>query len=292
MHFAKLILRVGFGVALASLFYEVQAGAQDSPKPPITDLYGDPLPPHAILRLGTTRFHHQSFIKDAAFSPDGQMLASAAANQDTGIALWEIPSGRLLRRLIPAGERPRWTHALVFSPDGKKLLTGDVGGTIHLWDVGSAGQLHSIDAHSGYPGATAVAFSRDGRWMASGGADCAVRVWSTDGGRELLSFDLPPQPRQDVPAAGAGFARAVTGRIAALAFSPDGHYLAAGISQRPAQPGAGKIRVWDIQANQPVSWIDGRSGELESLVFTPDGSQLISGGNITMPREKFGSIPP
>ena len=289
MRIAGLLVGVGFVVCFAGVIRPALAAqpAEGAAAAPATDLYGDPLPPHALLRLGTTRFHHQSFIYDAAISPDGRTLASAAPNQDVGIALWEIPSGRLLRRLTPAADRPPWTYDLAFSPDGKKLLTGGIGGTVHLWDVASGDELFSIVAHSGFPGASAVAFSRDGRWIASGGADCVVRVWSADGGRELLSFDTLGQPQGNHPEKGR-FGGPATPAIAALAFSPDGRLLAAGISRRPSQPHTGKIRVWDVQANQPVSWIDDRQGELESLVFTPDGRRLISGGNITIPREKLG----
>lgn len=256
---------------------------------PLLDAYGDPLPPDALLRLGTTRFHHQSWIRDAAIAPDGRMLASAAVNQDVGIALWEIPSGRLLVRLMPAGDRPPWTNCLVFSPDGKKLLTGDVGGKVHLWSLVTGDELYSIEAHPGHMGVTAVAFSRDGQWIASGGADCVVRVWSADRGRELLSFDALGQPRGAAPAGLAGAGLIEQGpAIASLAFSPDARLLAAGISQRPAQSKGGKIRAWDLQTNQPVSSIDDRPGDLESLVFTPDGRQLIAGGNVTIPREQLG----
>lgn len=101
----------------------------------LLDAYGDPLPPDALLRFGTTRFHHQAWICDAAIAPDGRMLASAAVNQDVGIALWEIPSGRLLDRLMPAGDRPPWTQSLAFSPDGKKLLTGDIEGSVRVWSL-------------------------------------------------------------------------------------------------------------------------------------------------------------
>jgi WD40 repeat protein len=101
---------------------------------PHFDAYGDPLPPHAVLRLGTTRLHHQAFIQDTAFSPDGRILASAAGNQDAAVSLWELPSGRLLRRLAaPLDDNFRpWVNALAFSPDGTKLLTGEMRGTLRL----------------------------------------------------------------------------------------------------------------------------------------------------------------
>ncbi|HJT36439.1 MAG TPA: hypothetical protein VJ783_30735, partial [Pirellulales bacterium] len=256
---------------------------------PLLDAYGDPLPPDALLRLGTTRFHHQSWIRDAAISPDGRMLASAAVNQDVGIALWEIPAGLLLDRLLPAGDRPPWTNCLAFSPDGKKLLTGDFGGKVRLWSLVTGDELYSIEAHPGEMGVTAVAFSRDGQWIASGGADCVVHVWSADSGEKLLSFDTLGQPQEARPAGlgGAGLVDAGPA-IAGLTFSPDRRLLAAGISGRRAGSKAGKIHIWHLDTTELVSSIDDRPGELESLFFTPDGKEVISGGSVTIPREDFG----
>lgn len=274
----------------------------DDPVPPhsdrpLLDAYGDPLPPDALLRLGTTRFHHRSWIRDAAISPDGRLLASAAANQDVGIALWEIPSGRLLDRLMPAGDHPPWTNCLAFSPDGKKLLTGDIGGNVHLWNLVTGDELFSIEAHADNMGVTAVAFSRDGQWIASGGANCVVRVWSTEGGEELLSFDMLGEPQDARPrglAGGMGGAGLVAPApvIASLAFSTDRRLLAAGLSQRPSQPKAGKIQIWQLETTETVSSMDDRTGELESLIFTPDGKQLISGGKVPIPREGPGQPDP
>lgn len=265
----------------------------------LLDAYGDPLPPHALVRLGTQRFHPESFVTATAFSPDGRLLASTAAGQATAISLWEVPSGHLIRRLTMPAEGKIWpsTNALAFCPDGQRLLTGDGLGRLHLWNVANGGEIYSIAAHDasrGFDGVSAVAFSDDGAWFASGGADGVARVWNTDTGRELLSFDvLGPQPPVPIPE-GIDFpvprrAGMPPGALAALAFSPDGRFLSVGMVQRPFASKAGKIRIWDLEANQPVRSLDTSCGELMSLAYTPDGRQLISGGNVMMPRRSSAS---
>lgn len=292
---AKLLVNVACALCSANIF-KVAIAAKPATHAPLlskTDLYGDALPPNALLRLGTLRLHHQSFVNAAAFSRDGSMLAAAAV-MDADIVLWEIPSGRMLRRLTGPSRGEFWpsTNALTFSPDGKELLTGNTLGTVCLWGVATGEEVCSIAAHSGRPeldGVTAVAFSADGEWFASGGTDGVVRVWSTHGGHELLSFDTPPQPQEAFRGAGpSGNAVGPPGNIAAVAFSPDGKFLAAGIARCPFQSKTGKILIWDLNSNQPVRWIDESNGELVSLFYTPDGKHLISGGNVAIPLEKYG----
>ncbi|HEY84814.1 MAG TPA: hypothetical protein G4N96_06860 [Chloroflexi bacterium] len=69
-------------------------------------------------------------IRDLAFSPDGNILASAG---NYGIVrLWQIPSGDLLHTL-----KPHTTHisSIEFFPDGKAILSGSDDSTIRLWNV-------------------------------------------------------------------------------------------------------------------------------------------------------------
>src|SRR5262245_16828950 len=69
-------------------------------------------------------------VYSLAFSPDGKNLASdgdiiknnlLAGGQ---VTLWEIPSGRLLRTIIVNSEITTYTNTFVFTPDGKRLVTG------------------------------------------------------------------------------------------------------------------------------------------------------------------------
>jgi WD40 repeat protein len=283
---------IAFRLCQAAVLLTVCAAAkEDNPtscasEKPVLDAYGDPLPPQAILRLGTARLHHQSFIQDAAFSPDGRVLVTVSGNQNGSISLWKLPSGRLLRRLtLPAkGQFRPWSNAVAFSPDGTKLLSADIHGKLRLWDISTGNADYSIEAHAESHGATAVAFSTDGQWIASGGGDGVVRVWSSDRGRELLSFDpFPPISER------AGAYRGVfpPGSVAALAFSPDGKSLATGIAECWFRAKTDKIQIWDIESNQSVHSLDGPNGFLSSLAYTPDGKYLVSGTNSTMPREKL-----
>jgi WD40 repeat protein len=114
---------------------------------PHLDQHGDPLPPGAITRFGTTHYRvgWMRMRHSHALSPDGKTLA---VEDRDGIALWDTDTGRLVRRLpwrTGQGVYPQF--ALRYSQDGKRLarLAGRV---VAVWDLVTGRELFDIDYKS------------------------------------------------------------------------------------------------------------------------------------------------
>jgi WD40 repeat protein len=229
-------------------------------------------------------------ILAAAFSPDGQLLATC--DTDCNVRVWAVNSGKLL--LICRGHA-NWVRAVAFSPDGKTLASCSADGTIRLWDVRDGvciktllGHDHEVfaiayrpdgqwlvsvsgdrtlklwDLATGQCVATltghtnwvrAVAFSPDGRTLASSGADDTIRLWT------LMDADSPSPSR---------VLKGHRGWVRSLAFSPDGEVLASASSDRT-------IKLWDYETGDCLRTYVGHQGSIYSIAFDATGDVLISG---------------
>src|SRR5262249_31722599 len=105
----------------------------------------EPLPPGAVGRLGSARFRHGAPVRSLAYSPDGQVLATAAG--DRTVRLWEASTGVERRRLACPGE----VGAVAFSPDGQVLAaatTDRFAGVICLWDAATGKVLRRLTGYT------------------------------------------------------------------------------------------------------------------------------------------------
>ncbi len=111
-----------------------------------------------------------------------------------------------------------------------------------------------------------LAFSRDGRRLAVGEHHRQTMMQFY----RVQVFDVVTQNRvAEYKIRGGDLQTKRTG-VSALAFSPDGRWLAAGSR-------SGTIQVWDtLITNAPPITLAGHETPVRSLAFTPDGTTLVS----------------
>ncbi len=80
------------------------------------------------LQVIAQRPAHNSTIVHIEFSRDGSLLLSAS--QDRTVVLWDTRTWQPKHKLFG---HDQGIGAAAFSPDGKTIATGDLGGTIKLW---------------------------------------------------------------------------------------------------------------------------------------------------------------
>src|SRR5439155_24042914 len=76
-------------------------------------------------------------------------------------------------------DEPKGTRSVAFSPDGKRLVTGNYDNALRLYDAGTTKLIAIGDSKSGghKNGVNGVCFFADGKHVATAGLDNTVRVW-------------------------------------------------------------------------------------------------------------------
>jgi WD40 repeat protein len=154
--------------------------------------------------------HPHSSGRQLAFSPDGTYLAAALV---TSVRIWHVNDWKLIQRLV--GDR--YAESIAWSPDSKNLASAD-GPGVQLWRVADGELLRSWYAHR--YSLNSMAWSPDGEIIATAtGTRSPFFFWDDD-----LHINL-------WRASDGTFLRRLKGHkylIVALAFSPDGKWLASG----------------------------------------------------------------
>jgi RNA polymerase sigma factor (sigma-70 family) len=214
-------------------------------RPPRTDQAGDPLPPAALARLGTTRLRHSGVVWQTAFAPDSKTIV---ATSQSGLHFWDVVKGSEIRRLTSGFGG----YVAAFSPDGKAVAT-TIRGRLCLVDP-SSGKVRAKFAGEQNPD-TIVAFSPDGKLLASWGNTPTIRLWDVATEQQCSPLVAKASP------------------VSHAVFSPDSRMLAAvGWNDKA-------IRLWDLASGKELPPLEGHRDSVLAVAFAPDGKTLASTGN-------------
>lgn len=241
---------------------------------------------------------HTDRIPALAWHPSGQRLYSAG--WDTTARVWDIAT---CDPIILLNSHHNQVFAMTLNAQGTMLACADAADRIHLWDVARHRTLQVLEIHEGE--IRALAFSPDGRYLASGGEDRIIRLSTLDGksattaplkkkavepavvilndfavssdvavspdGRHLAHISSTGLRLWNVESGSAAQQLENGQDLAALAYSPDGLWLAGG-------SGDAKLRLWNTKTGKQQGTLQGQDLPITAVAFAPDSKTLASSG--------------
>ena len=274
-------------------------GAQESTR---KDLFGDPIPEGALVRMGSVRFRSDSSIACIVFAPDGKSVVTAGYSNK--VTFWDVATGKPARTITFAGSS---VSAMQFSRDGKVLALACDNSTIRLLDPRNGAEKRSFQDPMYRYSTMTMSLSPDGKvvavthrsyrqivlWDAETGAQKRrianvgnyntppvvftpdsshfITQW-TDGRLHLIETSTGKDVRNLEPTVAANVAPNVT-RITSLALSRDGKQ----VIDRPY--GEQFYRIVEVASGKEVrrwNWTGGQQySSTGALALTPNGRFLV-----------------
>lgn len=185
-------------------------------------------------------------ISVAALSPDRETLAWALP--DFQLQLIRLRDGHITATLTG---HTQMVNALLFSPDGSRLYSASADHSIIVWDTQKKVQLTSFQPTfnaDNFPSEVlGLGISPDGKTLVTIPLDGSARTWDTITFKQVSEY-------QGAISGGYNGSHA--------RFSPDGKYMAIGLSGGP-----GDTALWQV-ADHKKLW---SGGMLSGFDFSPDG---------------------
>lgn len=198
-------------------------------------------------------------------SPDGKTLAGG---KDRTVTVWDLNSGKKLHELTAAA----LVSELVFTPDGKSLISADTNQTVTLWDPTTAKAQRTFEVK---PEADGAGIVKVGAAVSPTGTHLVQQILDTQNANgslkitELATGKVLPEIKLS-----AGGAQNLT-------FSPDGKLLAWSTF-------TDGVTIWDLAAQKQLAQFGRGEGMKlrffgDSMCISPDNKSVaVMMGNDTI----------
>ena len=160
-----------------------------------------------------------------------------------------------------------FVNTVVFSPDSRTLITGDLNGEVLLWERETWAKTVFLPARSTRAADIAANIAYWGTLALSPDGSIVVTAYGDNGdvtGRDQEGKEL--------------FAFSYGARVYSVAISPDGKFLAVGGLKSD-------IIIFDLETKQPAADLPSDHEDIMALVFSPDGKTLLA--NYRLPERIF-----
>ncbi|KAL5634823.1 hypothetical protein ACGC1H_002752 [Rhizoctonia solani] len=240
---------------------------------------------------------HSTRISTIMFSPDCTRVLASSFDYDSSIAIiigWDTHTGDIVVGPLPLDESSSPITCLTFWPDCTCIASGFDQQTVRLWDAKTGRMLRSVEADDSV---RVIAFSPDGILIAVGFGE-GLQVWNNQtshttlgplntGQVDIITFS--PDSSRIIHADRVGntvnVRDAHNGQLIhklsvavgnpfvmdSVGYSPDNRHI--------SWSHGGALNVWNAQNGRMVLGpLEGHTGLIASVVFSPDGSRIISAG--------------
>ncbi len=244
---------------------------------------------------------HQDVITSLSYAPSTDAILTGS--YDKTLKRWPAlapPVPALADLNLNDGSKSPSVRFVVFTPDGKKMITGTQRQILQVWDLATGRTLKTAKQPRGISDGV---LSADGRLLATTGYGEHCYLWNAETLELLASMDTGRNENVTAAFSSDGQILATAARdgmitiwdvntreklrelpqqklpVGGLAFSPDGALLASATGDYKNYKQPGTVKLWDTESWNEIANLSGPIRKMRCVQFSPDGKTLVATGS-------------